>query len=268
MKKLSVIFMAVCILLASIPLAHASEKGYIISKGDALSIRVWGEGDLSAEVMVRPDGKISLPGIGEMTAAGISPRQLQARVTSALKELVFEPLVSVSVNTFPSNSMVVHGQGATAAVVPLLKETSLLELLSSLQLNPHADLVGAYLERDGQKIATNFKSLFKDGVGTQGKLEILANDRLYIPLQKERLIFVDGAVGKPTSVPFVEDMTILEAIHKAGGFNKFADKNSTIITRKGQRIPVRLSDLINNGDMTQNVPLQAGDLIVVDTSWF
>ncbi len=268
MKKISIIVVALFVLLVSLPSAKAAEQNYIIGKGDALSIRVWGETDLSAEVVVRPDGKISLPGIGEMVAAGISPRQLQGRITGALKELVFEPLVSVSVNTFPANSMVVHGKGTNATVLPLQGKTTLLQVLSSVAINPHADLSAAYLERKGEKIASNFQDLVKKGKNTQGNIEVLASDRLYIPLSKERLVFVDGAVGRPTSLPFTDDMTILEAIHKAGGFNKFADRNSTTITRDGQRISVRLSDLINKGDMTQNVPLKAGDLIVVDTSWF
>ncbi len=267
MKKFSLIFMALCVLLLHVPLAQA-DAGYIIGKGDALSIRVWGETDLSAEAIVRPDGKISLPGIGEIKAAGMSPRQLQNYITAALKELVFEPLVSVSVHTFPANSMVVHGQGANATVVPLEGKTTLLQVLSSIQLSPHADLSGAYLERNGEKISSNFQDLMKKGLGKKGTIEILASDRLYIPLQEKRFVFVDGAVGRPSSIPFVEDMTILEAIHKAGGFNKFANKNSTILTRDGQRTTVRLSDLIHNGDMSQNIPLKAGDLIVVDTSWF
>ncbi len=272
MKKILLILTVLCVFIVTASVACAADKDYILGKGDSLTVRVWGEPELSSEPIIRPDGKISLPGIGEMKAAGISPRQLQGRITSALKELVFNPLVSVSVNTFPANSIVVYGPGTVSAVIPLTGKTTLLQILSNIRPDNNADLNNAYLERNGSKIATNFKNLFKEGAGEQASLEVLANDRLFIPLNPQRLVFVEGAVGKPASIPYTDDMTILEAIHQAGGFTKFADRNSTVITRQGQggleRISVRLSDLINNGDTTQNVKLQGGDLIVVDTSWF
>ncbi len=270
MKKFSFVLTVLCIFMLSLSAAQAAEKDYIIGKGDALSVRVWGEAEMSAEVVVRPDGKISLPGIGELQAAGITPRQLQGRITGALRELVFEPLVSVAVNTFPANSMVVYGPGTASGVIPLAGKMTLLQLLSNIQPSNNADLAGAYLERNGQKIASDFQKLFKEGIGEYASLEVLANDRLFIPLNKNRFVYVEGAVNNPRTVPFTDEMTILEAIHQAGGFTKFADRNATVITRNNgaQRINVRLSDLISNGDMTQNVTLQGGDLIVVDTSWF
>ncbi len=272
MKKLLLTLTALCVFVVTVSTAYAANKEYILGKGDSLTIRVWGEPELSSAPIVRPDGKISLPGIGEMKAAGISPRQLQGRITEALKELVFNPLVSVSVNTFPANSIIVYGPGTVSAVIPLTGKTTLLQILSSIRPDNNADLASAYLERNGSKIATNFETLFKKGTGEQANLEVLARDRLFIPLNPQRLVFVEGAVGRPTSLPYRDDMTILEAIHQAGGFTKFADRNSTVITRQGanglERISVRLSDFINDGDITQNVKLQGGDLIVVDTSWF
>ncbi len=272
MKKVTSIFTILCVFMVLLSTAHAAQKEYIIGKGDSLSIRVWGEGELSTEAMVRPDGKISLPGIGEMQAAGVTPRQLQARITAALRELVFEPLVSVSVNTFPANSIIVYGPGTVPAVIPLHGKTTLLQVLSSIRLDHNSDLVGAYLERDGQKIASNFQMLLKEGKDNQANMELLASDRLFVPKSEARFVYVDGAVNGPKSIPYTDKMTILEAIHLAGGFTKFADRNATIITRQGnggtQRLTVRMADLISNGDMSQNVTLQGGDLIVVETSWF
>ncbi len=272
MKTFSVNLFALLLLIVSLSTAQAAEKAYVIGKGDSLTITVWGEGELSSQVVVRPDGKISLPGIGEMKAAGVTPRQLQGRITGALTELVFNPVVSVSVNTFPANSMVVYGPGTVSNVIPLVGKTTLLELLSRVRPDNNADLSKAYLEREGQKIASDFEKLFKEGTGELANLEVLASDRLFIPKSTTSLVFVEGAVGRPSSIPFTDNMTILQAIHQAGGFTKFADRNETIITRTNEhgteRIIVRLSDFINKGDTTQNIPLKGGDLIVVETSWF
>ncbi len=272
MKKFTLVFTLLFIFLSTFGTALAADKEYIIGKGDALSIKVWGEPELSTEAVVRPDGKISLPNIGEMTAAGITPRTLRHRITAALTDLLFNPIVSVAVNSFPANSMLVYGPGTTSGVIQLSGKTSLLHILTNVKPDFTADLTNAYIERNGEKIASDFETIYKEGKGELAKLEILAGDRLFIPKKENLLVFIEGAVNSPTSIPLTTEMTILEAIHKAGGFNKFADPNETVITRQVngnvERIVVRLEDLINEGDLSQNIHLQAGDLIVVDTSWF
>ncbi len=271
MKKNTILITCLLLFLCSFSHANANE-GYIIGKGDSLTITVWGEQELSTNVVVRPDGKISLPNIGEMTAAGVSPNNLRARISYALKEILFNPIVSVSVNSFPANSVIVYGPGTVSGVFPIQGKSTLLQILSSVKPAFQADLKNAYLERNGEKIASDFESLYKEGVGENADLEILAADRLFIPLKDNLVIFVEGAVNSPKSIPYTSEITILEAIHLAGGFSKFAKPNKTIITRKTnnnvERINVRLSDLIDEGDMSQNITLQGGDLIVVDTGWF
>ncbi len=267
MKRIMFILSLFVCLLAVSP-AHAAEKEYIISKGDMLTIGVWGEPELSTSAVVRPDGKISLATIGDMTVVGLTTRALRNRITSSLTELLFNPQVYVAVNEFPSNNMIVYGPGTASAVVPLRGKTTLLQILSSLNPTFTADLSQAYLERDGQKIASNFEDLYRKGIGEESDLEVLASDRLFIPLKSNFIVYIEGAVNSPTSLPLTDGMTVLQAIHQAGGFSRFADPNDTIITRNNERIIVRLSDLIDDGDMSQNILLQGGDLVVVDTSWF
>ncbi len=272
MKKIVLLFSLLLTIILSTSINIASANEYIIGKGDSLSIRVWGEPELSAEVVVRPDGKISLPNIGDMTAAGITPRSLRSRVANALKEILFNPIVSISVNTFPANSMIVYGPGITSTVLPLQGKTTLLHVLSNIKPSFTADLANAYIERNGEKVASNFEEVFTSGVGELASFELLANDRLFIPKKENSFVFVEGEVNNPTSLPYTHNMTILEAIHSAGGFTKFADPNDTIITRmvngKVERINVNLSDLIEDGDLSQNITLRSGDLIVIDSSWF
>lgn len=274
MKKGWFFALLLCLLSVMAPPSWGAEKEYVIGKGDVLSIRVWGEDSLSSEAVVRPDGRISLLGVGILPAAGLTTSQLQHSIAARLRNLVHEPIVSIAVHSFPNNSVVVHGPGIKPAVVPMQGKSTVLHILSQVSPDSSADLQNAYVERAGQRVASDFSALFLKGenVDHLSNIEVKAGDRIYIPLRQDRLIFVEGAVTRPTSLSYYEGMTVLEAIHLAGGFTKFADRNSTAIMRKkpgGQeKIRVKLHDLTERGDFSQNVLLQGGDIIVVKKSWF
>ena len=244
---------------------------YLIGKGDILSIRVWGESALDADVLVRPDGKISMPGIGDVQAAGQTPAQLQRRIAGHLSQLVYQPMVTVMLHSSSNKAVIVHGGGVKPGVMPLEGGTTLLQLLSIIGPDYSADLENAYLERGSSVVARNFQALYKTG-DKKSDLELLPGDRLFIPLRATRLVHVTGAVVKPSSLPFYEGMTLLEAIHQAGGYTKFASPNNTEIVRQDgkatRKIQVRAGDLIDDGDIGQNVLLQGGDYILVKKGWF
>ncbi len=251
--------------------AWGAEKEYVIGKGDVLSIQVWGEESLSSQAVVRPDGRISLPGVGSVQTAGLTSSQLGRSIAGKLSELVHAPTVSVVVHSFPNNSVVVHGPGVQSAVVPIQGKITILQLLSQISPDNNADLENAYLERDGMRIASNFRALFQKGkVGENPELK--AGDRLFVPLKENRMVFVEGAVNRPSPLQHYDGMRILEAIHFAGGFTKFADRNETVVLRNGpfgqQTIVVKLHDLTEKGDFSQNIPIEGGDIIVVKKSWF
>lgn len=271
MKKAYFFAVFFCLSLAA-GMVMAAAGEYIIEKGDVLSIQVWGEESLSADTVVRPDGIISIPGIGDVQASGSTTTQLQAHIAKKLRSLVYEPMVSVAVHSFPNNSIVVYGPGTRSQVLPLVGKTTILQVLAKIQPDNNADLANAYVERGNQRIATNFDPLFKKGLRETSDIEILAGDRLFIPLREARLVFVEGAVGRPSSLPHYEGMTVMEAIHGAGGFTKFADRNSVTITRMSpegkESLLVRLHDFATQGDFSQNVPVHGGDIIFVKMSWF
>lgn len=254
----------------SVP-AHADEREYIIGKGDTLSVRVWGEESLSAETSVRPDGMISLPGIGSLQAHGLTTEELQKQISSKLSRLVRDPMVSVMVHASSNNNLIIHGPGVRSSVMALTGNTTLLHVLSQVAPDSNADLANAYVERDGKRILNDFSGLFKDGQ-SEDNIELKPGDRIYIPLRMERLVYVEGAVLKPSSIVHYDGMTVLEAIHNAGGFTKFANPNKTSVLRKGangtETITLKLSDLLEDGDLSQNILLQGGDVVVVKKSWF
>ena len=91
---------------APAPAGVALPAGYVIGPEDVLSIVFWRDKDMSADVVVRPDGKISLPLLNDLQAAGLTPDQLQASIEKAASKFIAEPNATVIVKAI--NSRKVH----------------------------------------------------------------------------------------------------------------------------------------------------------------
>ncbi len=78
------------------PAPQQGSKEYVIQVGDTISIRVWNQDSISARPKVRPDGKVSLPFVNDVDAAGSTPTELAARIQARLKEFIVNPVVTVS----------------------------------------------------------------------------------------------------------------------------------------------------------------------------
>jgi len=103
---------------------------YYIGPEDVLDINVWRNKDLSKVVMVRPDGRISLPLIGDIQASGLSPTELTADINRRLKEFVESPAVSVMVKEVNSYSIFVLGQVTNPSRYFLKSKTTLLQAIT------------------------------------------------------------------------------------------------------------------------------------------
>jgi polysaccharide biosynthesis/export protein len=108
-----------------------TDPSYIIGPEDVLDINVWKEPDMTRTVPVRPDGKISLPLINDVQAAGSTPQQLAAMVTDKLRKYVQEPQVTVIVTAINSQRVFVVGEVLRAGAFPLIPGMTVLQALSS-----------------------------------------------------------------------------------------------------------------------------------------
>ncbi len=173
------------------PPAKPAAPDYIIGPGDTLQVFVWRNPELSVQVPVRPDGKISTPLVEDMVAVGKTAPQLARDLEGVLSEYVRSPKVNIIVTTAAS----------------------------------------AY-----------------------------------------SLVKVVGQVVHPQAIPYREGMTVLDAILEVGGLGQFASGNRARIVRmengKETTIKVKLADLVNSGDVKENLPLKAGDVLVVPQSIF
>lgn len=167
---------------------------YVIGPGDALGIFVYRAPELSVEVPVRPDGRISIPLVPDIQASGRTPTQLAGAIQDKLREYVREPNVTVMVRSFV-------GPGA-------------------------------------------------------------------------RMVRVIGEAAVPLALPYRDGMTLLDVLISARGLTRYAAGNKAEIIRRGpgggapQVIPVRLSALLRDGDVSQDVPMHPGDTLVIPQSWF
>lgn len=261
--------LALAILLL-VPLSSPAGD-YVIGEGDGLDIAVWGVKDLTFSVKVRPDGKITVPGLGDVSASGQTPVNLQTALTVKLKELVKNPIVTVTVKDITNSKVYIFGGGIKAGVYDLSRRTTLLQLLCTVGEVKTADLKKSYLLRNGKKIKEDFYKLFISGETDDDTL-LESGDSLFLPLLMDKSVYVLGAVNQPKSIEYRDGMTVMEAILESGGFTKFASQNDTQIRRKeaGKEVSltVRAKEIITDGNMGQNVKLKPGDYIIVKESLF
>jgi len=116
--------------IASMTVHVAGAEDYKLAAGDVLSIGVWGFEDLQGkELVVRPDGKVNFPLVGEVQAAGISGAELTTQLTTGLSEYVKNPQVTVNVFKFHTTRVYVLGMVAKPGMYELQKQHNLLDAI-------------------------------------------------------------------------------------------------------------------------------------------
>ncbi len=262
----------------AMPLSDATSiEGYIIGDEDVLQISVWGSPELTVQVPVRPDGMISVPLAGDVRAAGLTPQELKAFLEKELMKYVKAPTVSVVVTSVNSFKVFVLGEGVsgatatTSGAITLRRNTTILQLFAQLGSLQNANLNNSFVLRNGQKLNVDLYKLVVKGDITQD-IPLRPNDVIFIPDNFEKRIMVMGAVRTPSTIPYREGMTTLDAILSAGGFTEFANPNDVIIARKEgnevKNIEVKLKDVIKRGEIDKDLPLKPGDRIIVKTGIF
>jgi polysaccharide export outer membrane protein len=144
---------------ASVPLP----AGYLIGPEDVLSIVFWRDKDMSADVVVRPDGKISLPLLNEVQAAGLTPEQLRAHLTAAAAKFVTEPTASVVVKEIHSRKVFITGNVTKPGTYPLIGEMNVLQFIALAGgLQEYADSKNISIMRNENGQAQALKFNYKD----------------------------------------------------------------------------------------------------------
>jgi polysaccharide export outer membrane protein len=258
-------------------------KDYLIGGGDVLEISVWGNKDLSVSVPVRPDGKITLPLLGDLRASDLTPSELSTVIEEGLSQFISNPMVDVIVKKVNSHKVYVIGNGLTSGEYILNAKITLLQFLARLG-NKHLEAIRegnvvtqgpdyhhAYLIRQGIRLKEGFHDLFVKGDISQD-ITLEPGDILYIPDNFINNIKVVGSVKNPGVVTYREGITILDAVLAVGGFDEFANEKELVIVRgegdDKKEITVNMKNVLKKGRLEENLLLEPGDLIIVKESLF
>jgi len=170
---------------APAPAGVALPPGYVIGTEDVLSIVFWRDKELSADVVVRPDGKISLPLLNDLPAAGYTPDQLRSQIEQAAKKYIDDPNATVIVKAVNSRKVHIIGNVGKAGTYPLAGDMTVLQciaLAGGLQEYADAKSIKIMRKEDGQD--RTFKFNYKDvvkGKNLQQNIALKPGDTIIVP---------------------------------------------------------------------------------------
>jgi polysaccharide export outer membrane protein len=168
---------------------EAAAPTYVIGPGDGLGIFVYRQPDLSADVPVRPDGRISLPLVPDIVAAGRTPTELASDIERRLTEYVRDPTVTVMVRSFvgpPARQIRVIGEAANPLAIPYREGMTLLDVLISAQgltrfaAGNRAEVIRREPGQPPQVIRVRLNDLLRNGDISQD-MPMRPGDTLVIP---------------------------------------------------------------------------------------
>jgi polysaccharide biosynthesis/export protein len=168
------------------PAPSANGPEYVIGVDDLLAINVWKEPELTKVLAVRPDGKITLPLVGELTAAGLTALQLQEQLTEKLKDYVASPEVTVSVQEVRSLKFNVIGEVLRPGSYPLTKSLTVLDGLAAAGgFKDFAKTGKIYVLRrqasgSPTRLPFNYKQVIK-GKKNEQNIALQAGDTIVVP---------------------------------------------------------------------------------------
>jgi polysaccharide export outer membrane protein len=172
---------------APVPEVQASTPGvpvdYIIGADDTLHISVWKEPDMSVSLPVRPDGKISMPLLDDVQAAGMTPMQLGISIHDKLKKYIADPRVTVVVTAMNSQRIYVLGEVVHSGPMSLLPGMTILQALSTAGFTQFANLKAIYLLRTQAGKQTKMPFNYKDAIKgrSEQNITLKPGDTLVVP---------------------------------------------------------------------------------------
>ena len=161
-----------------------ASSDYVIGADDNLHISVWKEPDLSETLPVRPDGKISMPLLNDIPAAGLTPLQLKDSITEKLKKYIADPRVTVVVTAMNSQRIFVTGEVVHTGPMVLMPHMTVLQALAQAGFTQFANPKAIYLLRteNGKQVKRpfNYKEVVK-GNHQEQNVALKPGDTIVVP---------------------------------------------------------------------------------------
>jgi polysaccharide export outer membrane protein len=164
--------------------AGAASDSYVIGASDVLTITVWKEPTLSGSLLVRPDGMISVPLLGDVQASGLTPLQLAYQIAVKLKKFIQDPNVSVVLTQINSKKVYLLGEVGKKGPMEMTPGMTLLEAIASAGgLTDYANTKKIYILRDDagkhEKIPVHYKEALKGD--SELNLVLKSGDTIVVP---------------------------------------------------------------------------------------
>lgn len=163
----------------------ATPSGYTIGTDDVLIVIFWQEKEMSGEVTVRPDGRISLPLLNEMQAAGLTPEQLRVSIEEAARKFLQEPSVTIVVKQINSRKVFITGMVSKPGSYNLTASTTVLQLIAMAGgLQDYADKEHIVIVRTENGRPTSYRFNYKEVIQQKRlaqNLELRAGDTVVVP---------------------------------------------------------------------------------------
>lgn len=253
--------------------AALAQDDYVLGPEDKITIRVWGNEDLTTTARISMEGKVLFPFLGEVDAAGSTPLELARKVGRGLADgYIVDPQITVEVIEYKSQKIYVLGEVKSPGAFTLSRQIHLVEAISLasgptasadrviMVIRPREPRGGPAMPEDvdpGELIQVRLLDAL-EGDREQNIL-VHPGDSIYIP--RVKVFYITGEVNKPGRYDYQKHMTVLDAISTAGGLKDTASEKKTRIIRHvdGEQREFR----VGLGD-----PIMPEDTIVVPESFF
>ncbi len=255
------------------PVAHAqtaarSSGDYRLSLGDSLLISVTNHPDVDSEVVVRPDGKITVPRAGEVVAAGKTAKNLAAEIERLLARTLNNARVRVIVKEAAVQQMSVSGAVKTPGPYPYRAGLRVMDLIGRAGgLTTKASRIKGRVIRQGKEIPFDVSKADTDPASS-ANVPLRADDIVFLDAQDySKQLTVTGNVNKPGSYDLDEGLTVAGLLAQAGGIKTDTALSKAYILRDNQTIPLDLRGF-ESGRVNPNSPLatfrfKRGDVLTV-----
>ena len=210
----------------------------ILGPGDEVRMSVFGQPDMDGTVYVGDDGTLSVPLAGRVQVGGLSPAQAALKVQTALREgqFLLDPHVTLAIVHSRSQQVAVLGQVHRPGIYPIESRTTLLELLAQAGGETEDGANTVYILRTTpagavQRLAVNLRGLAETDVAPQAALITLDGaDQVYVP--QAPVFYVVGQVHAPGRFRLDPNMSVLQAIARAGGVTNMGSMRRIVIKRR------------------------------------
>lgn len=253
----------------------AADEAYRLGKGDEIRVDIAGRPDLAANLVIGPDGCVTLPLAGDIKLDGMTRPEAGRAIETALSRYYDNLAVQVTVTKYTSNRVLVLGAVATPGEVTFEGTPTLLEALTRSGLVTGPNKVGVIPERcaiyrgSDQVVWVQLRELIQSG-NTLADLRLRRDDVIYVPSLTEQFVSVLGEVNHPGAIPVTSDSTLASVLADAGGLTDQAGNNAHVqivdpVT--GNSRVLTFKDVLNPAK-SREVTLKPGEIIFVPKTGF